>query len=127
MERIGDLKDSGFIVLKNVFHVDELEPLRALNTQIVAYAEKGLEDPFSKYSISHRPDQGALYDLYQRHPEFRFLAGRNTVLDEVETVLGPNIFLYDNSLLYKPAGTENQVPWHQGFISRPQEPLKVIA
>ena len=127
MERTGNLRESGFVVLRNVFSGDELEPLRVLNNQIVKHAEKGLEDPFSKYSLSHRPDQGALYDLYQRHPEFRFLADRNEIIDEVETVLGANVFLYDNSLLYKPAGAENEVPWHQDFISRPKEPLKVIA
>jgi phytanoyl-CoA hydroxylase len=117
---------NGFIVLKNVFPESQLTKLRQLQEQIVSYADMNLEDPFLPWSIDHRPDQGVLYDLYQRHPEFQALAKNERILDCLELVLGKNIFLYDNSLIYKPKGRRNGVPWHQDFLSRPTEPLKIV-
>jgi phytanoyl-CoA hydroxylase len=49
------------------------------------------------------------------------------ILDALEQVLGPDIFLYENSVVYKPRGRKNGVPYHQDFISRPNEPLKCVA
>jgi phytanoyl-CoA hydroxylase len=123
----SDLQDNGYTILQRVFGDAELAPIRALTDRIVAYAEKGLVDPFKPYYVRHRSDQGVLYDLIQRHPEFDSLARNNTILDALEAVLGPDIFLYENSLVYKPPGKRNAVPWHQDFINRPNEPTKYIA
>jgi len=120
-------QETGFVILRNVFSEDELIKLRLLQEKIAVYADKNLEDPFSPWSIDHRSDQGVLYDLYQRHPEFQSMAKNKKILDCLESVLGQDIFLYDNSLIYKPKGRPNGVPWHQDFISRPHEPLKIIA
>jgi phytanoyl-CoA hydroxylase len=68
-----------------------------------------------------------LYDLLQRYPELRSLASNDTILDELEKVLGKNIVLYENSLVFKPKGKDNAVPWHQDFINRRDEPIKYIA
>jgi len=119
-------KQDGFIILKNVFYQEKLSQVRALQEELVKYADENLEDPFLPWSLKHRNDQGVLYDLYQRHPEFQEMASNQRILDCLETILGKNIFLYDNSLIYKPKGRRNGVPWHQDFISRIHEPLKVI-
>lgn len=42
-------------------------------------------------------------------------------------MLGENIYLYVNSVVYKPKGRENDVPWHQDFLSRPEESRRYIA
>ena len=119
-------EDQGFVILKKVFSEEKLQEIRDLQERIVAYAEKNLEDPFLPWSLEHRSDQGVLYDLYQRHPEFQEMASNKQILDCLENILGENIYLYDNSLVYKPKGRKNGVPWHQDFISRPDEPLKII-
>jgi len=123
----SSLSEQGYTILRSVIPETAMAASRALTERIVAYAERNLEDPFTKYYIRHRADQGSLYDLYQRHPEFQPLAQLPTVLDALEEVLGPDIYLYENCLVYKPRGKKNGVPWHQDFISRPNEPRKYIA
>jgi len=121
-----NFNDDGFVILKNVFSEQQLEPLKKLTNEIIAYGEQELEDPFRKFYLKHRTDQGVLYDLFQRHPEFQELAKNSKILDKLGEVFGENICLYENSLVYKPKGKRNAVPWHQDFISRPKEPLKYI-
>lgn len=123
----NDLINNGYTILPNIFHIDKLKILKQLTDRISKYADMSLYDPFSKYYLEHRSDQGALYDLYQRHPEFQEIAKCPEILDALELVLGKNIILYENSLVYKPKDKENAVPWHQDFISRPNEPEKYIA
>jgi phytanoyl-CoA hydroxylase len=122
-----DLQRDGFTVLRRVFDESALAPVRALLTSIAQYADENLEDPFTSYYLGHRADQGVLYDLYQRHPEFAVLARNPTILSALATVLGDDFFLYENSVVYKPKGRGNGVPFHQDFISRPDEPVKFIA
>lgn len=119
--------EDGFVILRQVFDADTLAQMRALLVDIVHYADQGLEDPFTRYYLPHRADQGVLFDLFQRHPEFDALARAPRVLDALETVLGPDILLYENSVVYKPKGRKNGVPYHQDFISRSDEPIKFIA
>ena len=124
---VQEFGENGFVILKNVFSEGQMEPLRRLTDEIVAYAEQELEDPFLSYYLKHRADQGALYDLFQRHPEFQAFAKSSEILDFLEGVLGPDIFLYENSLVYKPEGKRNEVPWHQDYMNRPKEPHKITA
>lgn len=126
LEYSKQFEEQGFVILRNVFTEEKLQKVRELQEKIAAYADKNLEDPFLPWSLEHRNDQGVLYDLYQRHPEFQEMANNQRILDCLETTLGKNIFLYDNSLIYKPKGRRNGVPWHQDFISRIHEPLKII-
>lgn len=127
LEKSYDFERDGFIVLHNVFDSATLERMRQILVDIVQYADKGLEDPFLKYYLKHRSDQGVLYDLFQRHPEFNEMVRNPRILDALEEVLGPDIFLYENSVVYKPKGRQNGVPYHQDFISRPNEPIKFVA
>lgn len=122
-----EFQEQGFVILKKVFNKEKIKEVADLQKRIVEYADKNLEDPFLPWSLEHRNDQGVLYDLYQRHPEFQDMAKNERILDCLESVIGENIYLYDNSLIYKPKGRKNSVPWHQDFLSRPDEPLKIIA
>lgn len=126
MTAATQLTDQGFTILKSVFDKNTLTELNSLVDRIIAYANQELVDPFELYYLRHRNDQGVLYDLYQRHPEFHPFARNSQVLDLLENVLGKDIFMYENSLVYKPRGAANAVPWHQDFISRPNEPKKFI-
>ncbi len=119
-------EQDGYKILRQVFSDEQLKPIRELVDRIIKVGEMELEDPFNRYYLKHRVDQGVLSDLYQRHPEFSFMVHNSTILDCLETVLGPDIMLYENSLVYKPKGKKNEVPWHQDFINRPDEPLKLV-
>ena len=118
--------NDGYIVLKNLFQDEELEEVKQLTDSIIKWSEKSLEDPFDKYFMRHRSDQGVLYDLYCRHPEFRRLVDKESLLEALEDIIGKDYFLYENSLIYKPEGKQNAVPWHQDFMNRKDEPSKYI-
>lgn len=124
---VKSFEEKGYAVLKKVVDENALVQYRGLTEDIISYANKGLEDPFEKFYLKHRPDQGALYDLFQRFPLFRMLGTNVEVLDFLSNIVGEDIFLYENSLVYKPRNTSNEVPWHQDFINRPDEPEKIIA
>ncbi|WP_257254446.1 MULTISPECIES: phytanoyl-CoA dioxygenase family protein [unclassified Endozoicomonas] len=117
----------GFVVIRNVFTEEFLSERRFFLESIISYAEKNYADPFEKYYLKHRADQGVLYDLVQRYPLFNDMVRNEKILDALTTALGDNIFMYENSLVYKPKGKKNGVPWHQDFVSRPEEPIKYIA
>lgn len=125
-DQLAEFHERGFVVLENVIPHDELERLGDLTNRIVDYASRRLEDPFAEFYQSHRPEHGVLYDVFQKHPEYGMVARSPKVLDFLEKVLGPDIYLYENCLVYKNADSANAVPWHQDFIDRPHEPKKVV-
>lgn len=122
-----DLHRDGFTILRGVYSREQVQAARDLVVDVIAYAERGLEDPFQPYYLKHRSDQGVLYDVVQRHPQFWEFVRAPRVLDALASKLGDDILMYENSVVYKPKGRRNAVPYHQDFISRPNEPLKLIA
>jgi len=124
------LSENGFCVIEDVFDEDELQVRRDLVNETIDFYEAGNADPFdgehSEYS-RHRVDQGVLYDVFQRYPPFQEMATNERVLDTVESVLGSNIYLYVNSVVYKPEDGANEVPFHQDFMDRPEESDRYIA
>jgi len=122
-----EIRSKGFTILRGVFDADTLARLREFLERLIPQADNAAGDPFLPWYLPHRTDQGVLYDLFQRHPEFTDFARNSQILDSVAEVLGLDLFVYENSLVYKPAGRKNGVPFHQDFISRPHEPKKLIA
>ena len=121
------LKDHGFTLLRGVYNDRNLAAVRAILVEAINGEKNTAYDPFERFYLRHRIDQGVLYDVFQRHPEFSEFVRNDTVLDCLETVLGQNILLYENSVVYKPKGKKNGVPFHQDFMSRQHEPRKFIA
>jgi len=121
------LEEDGFVILRNVFSREFLDARRRILESLISYAEKNYYDEFERYYLRHRADQGVLYDLFQRHPEFDEMVRNPIILEALTEVLGEDITLYENSLVYKPKGKRNGVPWHQDFVSRPEETRKFIA
>ncbi len=117
----------GYTILRGALEEPLVARLRARTAELVALAERCPNDPFSNIYMAHRTDQGVLYDLYQRCPDFVDLARHPIVVDAIANIYSPNFFLYENSLVYKPRGKANAVPWHQDFMNRPDEPLKLVA
>jgi phytanoyl-CoA hydroxylase len=126
----GDLENDGFCVLKDVFSNDSLSPKRELVHDIIEYRESGFADPLTgphtEY-LDHRVDQGVLYDVFWRYPGLQDMARNKRILDGVESVIGPNIYLYVTSIVYKPPEGRNEVPLHQDFLGRENESDRYIA
>ena len=117
----------GYIVIRGAFAEQELIPLRQLSDEVTAIAEINPDDKFCNYYMGHRADQGTLYDMFQRFPQFASAARNNALCEAIGNVYASNFYMYENCLIYKPQGKNNGVPWHQDFISRTTEPIKVIA
>ena len=119
-------RSQGYTVMKGVFPEEELVPMRTRTEQIIHYALRNNCDLFTNYYLRHRVDQGVLYDLFQRFPEFPPLARHPAIVTMLQNIYARNFFLYENSLVYKPPRGDNAVPWHQDFMNRADEPFKVI-
>lgn len=121
------LQENGFIILKDIFSEDLLKKVRETADNIfMNHDSEQNKTAFAKYYLPDRKDQGVMYDVFFRYPIFSKMVLNDTILDELEKILGSNIFLYENSLLRKPKNSSNEVPWHQDFINRPDEPKKYI-
>lgn len=117
----------GYVILRGAIGLEQLEHARRCAERWIGVAHDNPSDVFTNYYMAHRPDQGVLYDLFQRSPDFRELALHPSIVGAVRQVLGPNFLLYENSLVYKPRNANNQVPFHQDFMNRSDEPPKVIS
>jgi phytanoyl-CoA hydroxylase len=126
-ERRRAFRDEGYVIVRDAIEPQLLATSREVAAGLIAWASRNGPDRLSDHYLPHRPDQGALYDVYQRHPHFVALARHPKVIEAIRQVYADSFFLYENSLLFKPRGSENEVPWHQDFMSRPHEPFKIIA
>lgn len=52
----SSFEEHGFIIIENVFYNYTLVAIRKLTDIIIAYGEKGFEDPFLEYYLNHRVD-----------------------------------------------------------------------
>jgi phytanoyl-CoA hydroxylase len=118
--------NQGFVVLENLIEDNLINDAVAVFNDIEDYFSKNSYDPFNDFLMEHRTDQGALYDLYFRHPEYQKLTNHPKLIEGLKSIMGPDIFLYESALVYKPKDKKNEVPWHQDFMNRTDEPEKFI-
>jgi phytanoyl-CoA hydroxylase len=120
-------ESDGFVIFPGVLSADELQALQQAGDEMIDIAERNPRDIFCNYYLAHRVDHGALYDLYQRHPVFRQITETEKILQAIQSVYADEFYLFENSLVYKPEGTQNEVPWHQDYMYMTNDPDKVIA
>jgi len=118
--------EQGFVVIENLIESELIADAIKVFNDVETYFSNNSYDPFTDFLMEHRTDQGALYDLYFRHPEYQKLTTHPKLLNGLQSIIGPNIFLYESALVYKPKGKKNEVPWHQDFMNRTDEPEKLI-
>ena len=71
---LNDFKKNGFIILKKAFKENDFLEVLNLSTQLNDLYFHNQDFKFlDKYYLKNRADQGVLYDIYQRYPEFRFI------------------------------------------------------
>ena len=128
MTQFGNLVHDGFTVIKNPFPHLYLDKVRNwLDVQLSVLADSRFYSPHFEYGLRDMPTFGILYDLWQRYPLVRDFASHPSIYQSLLPVIGEDIFLYENSFLFKTPNTLDHVPWHQDFMNRPDEPLKYIA
>ena len=107
---LNDLKNNGFVVIKGSFGKKDFIGLNIISKKLhKLYLENKNYSFLDNFYFKHRPDQGVLYDIYQRYPEFRFLLSNSFVNNFISKYYQHKPFvLYENSLVYKPPGKSNK-------------------
>lgn len=116
----------GYMIFRGLLSPKEVSMLSSICDEVIEMASKNSSDLFCNYYLKHRTDQGALYDLYQRFPAFRRIAEHPGILDAIKEIYSDEFYLFENSLVYKPQGAQNEVPWHQDYMYMINDPDKVV-
>ncbi|MCA1595842.1 MAG: phytanoyl-CoA dioxygenase family protein [Chloroflexi bacterium] len=116
-DRIEQFKREGYLAAGPVLSPEELLRAREAYDRILGATEK----PASYRNIGAKEgeevSEGAVLQIIDMHTldeAFRDILYKPEILDLAEGVLGtPNIQLYHDQALYKPALHGDEVPWHQ--------------
>ena len=115
-------------MVKNPFSDRCLSDLVAwLDVQLGVLSDANFYTPHFECGLRDKPEFDVLYDFWQRYPIIRGISSHPSFYKALLPVLGQDIFLYENSFLFKTPNTLDHVPWHQDFMNRPDEPLKYFA
>lgn len=93
-------------------------PFRAVDAAQAEAWRQAMVRSTAAYEAAHPSPPGVRQSASRVKPYLLFpwaaeMVRNPRVLDAVEDVIGPDILVYHVTLWWKPAGTENFVPWHQ--------------
>ncbi len=115
-QQIEQFQRDGYLPVGPVMTTDELVAARTTYDRIFAATEK----PSSYRDLGERGDgqsKGAvlqIIDMWKLDPVFERLLFKPDTLDIIEGLLGtPDIRLFHDQALFKPALHGDEVPWHQ--------------
>jgi ectoine hydroxylase-related dioxygenase (phytanoyl-CoA dioxygenase family) len=102
----------GFVSYGLLLEPEEIPPLREEYDRAFAEEEQagGLRNLSSD---SEHPQMLQLMQVCERSLLFRRLLYDERILDAVEALIGPNIMLFHDQALFKPARTGGPIFWHQ--------------
>jgi phytanoyl-CoA hydroxylase len=75
----------------------------------------GFKQEICRLLETHEAHGGVFVGLAANSLVFRELAGDTRLLDELETILGPNIEFLSDKVVLKSAATDYGSPWHQDW------------
>jgi 2-oxoglutarate-dependent dioxygenase len=131
LEARARFQREGYLAIGPILTEAELEAVRADYDRIFSATEK----PASYRNIGARrgeeSSEGAvlqIIDMHRLSDAFQTLLFKPEVLDWVEMLLGtPDICLFHDQALYKPAFHGEEVPWHQDNGYWKLEPAEAIS
>jgi ectoine hydroxylase-related dioxygenase (phytanoyl-CoA dioxygenase family) len=113
---------NGYLPIGKILNDEEIELLRQEYDHEFARARAG-ETSFRNLSINNTDDLEAknkaekqmlqIMQMCERNIHFRKLVYNERILDIIEDLIGPNIQLFHDQALYKPAYHGGPVFWHQ--------------
>lgn len=120
--QVDRFQRDGYLELGRMLDFDMVDLLRREYDREFARARAG-DAEFRNLSISNTDDVQAkneapeqmlqIMQMCERNLQFRRLLFHDAILDCVEDLLGPNIQLFHDQALYKPAHHGGPVFWHQ--------------
>jgi ectoine hydroxylase-related dioxygenase (phytanoyl-CoA dioxygenase family) len=121
-EQIDSFALNGFLRVGKILEDDEIELLRSEYDREFALARAG-QSSFRNLSIDATDDLEQknqakqqmlqIMQMCERNIHFRRLLYNERILDVIEDLIGPNIQLFHDQALYKPAFHGGPVHWHQ--------------
>ena len=123
-QEVQQFQREGYLKIRQrVIEADQLAVLRehydALFAQKRGTVGEGLRniavvgESESDKNADHSDEMLQIMEMWRFDEEFRKLLYYESLLDIAESLIGPNIQLFHDQALYKPAHHGGEVPWHQ--------------
>ena len=119
--QIDDFWDQGYLPIGKLLDDDLVASLRSEYDRL--FAEAGEDGRYRNLAIDNTDDVEEkrnadrkmlqIVQMCERSILYRKLLYDDRILDIVEDLIGPNIQLFHDQALYKPAGDGGAVFWHQ--------------
>ena len=120
-EQTDFFRENGYVPYGQVLEADEIELLRREYDQ--AFETARHDNSYRNLSAGDRAGAEAeqttpsqmlqIMQMCERNLHFRRLLYHERILDLVQDLIGPNILLFHDQALFKPARTGGPVFWHQ--------------
>lgn len=120
--QVNSFWTNGFLPIGKILNDEEIELLRQAYDHEFARARAG-ETSFRNLAINNTDDLETknkaekqmlqIMQMCERNIHFRRLVYNDRILDIIEDLIGPNIQLFHDQALYKPAYHGGPVFWHQ--------------
>ncbi|MEE2657997.1 MAG: phytanoyl-CoA dioxygenase family protein [Candidatus Latescibacterota bacterium] len=119
--QIESFRRDGYLIYGNLLGGNQLEELRSEYDHAFEEARESARyrNLSAAEGAAQRHDKGAdeemlqIMQMCERSLAFRQLLYHEPILDVVEDLIGPNIQLFHDQALFKPANTGGAIHWHQ--------------
>lgn len=120
-EQIASFHERGYLVIGKLLDDGLIERLRTEYDREFEIARKSggfrnlaIEDTDDVNTKNNAPTQMLqIMQMCERNIHFRRMLFHEPILDMIECLIGPNIQLFHDQALYKPAHTGGEIFWHQ--------------
>jgi len=118
--QIQTFQQVGFLEIQHrVIENDHLQQLRRSYDQVFEQRYQTAEQGWRNLSVTvdstdqQQNEMLQVVDMWQKSNTFRELLYHQPLLDIATSLIGPNVQLFHDQALYKPAKIGGSVPWHQ--------------
>ncbi|PIX40631.1 MAG: hypothetical protein COZ56_14270 [Armatimonadetes bacterium CG_4_8_14_3_um_filter_58_9] len=138
-DQIDSFNRDGFVIVEKLISADQVERLKIEVDRVAQRAlemdrdsggfnfEKSGDDPLDAAArIKAAGVLRKIQGIAEQSEAFGELARSSKVLDVVKSLIGPDISLHSNKLMFKPARYGSAKPWHQDYAYwREADPVQI--
>jgi ectoine hydroxylase-related dioxygenase (phytanoyl-CoA dioxygenase family) len=131
-EQVESYNDRGYIILRDVLSADEVAELQSVTdaflerSRAMSQSDSGIE--LEDHHTAENPAIRRIKSPHKQHPVYAASLANPTLLDIVESLIGPDIRWHHTKLNAKAPGGGRQVEWHTdwGYYPHTNEDLLEI-
>jgi phytanoyl-CoA hydroxylase len=113
-EQIDQFDHDGYVVVNDIFSLDELRDLVAITDAADAEAVAVLAaQPNERIAISEKGAITFAGQLASKTPEIRKFVKNPTIMGACRDLIGPDVRMYHDQTVYKQIEKPRRFPWHQ--------------